>query len=50
MTNITASKLEQLEVTRSRARLAELTAHIEQVKEQERTRIRARSTTTWAAT
>jgi len=39
MTNITASKLEQLEVTRSRARLAELTAHIEQVKEQERTRI-----------
>lgn len=39
MTNITASKLEQLEVTRSRARLAELTAHIEHVKEQERTRI-----------
>ncbi len=39
MTNITSSKLEQLEVTRSRARLAELTAHIEQVKEQERTRI-----------
>ena len=39
MTNITESKLEQLEVTRSRARLAELTAHIEQVKEQERTRI-----------
>ncbi|MBC7683861.1 MAG: histidine kinase [Bdellovibrionales bacterium] len=39
MTNITASKLEQLEVTRSRARLAELTAHIEKVKEQERTRI-----------
>jgi two-component system sensor histidine kinase UhpB len=39
MTNITASKVEQLEVTRSRARLAELTAHIEQVKEQERTRI-----------
>ena len=39
MTNITASKLEQLEVTRSRAHLAELTAHIEQVKEQERTRI-----------
>jgi two-component system sensor histidine kinase UhpB len=39
MSNITASKLEQLEVTRSRARLAELTAHIEQVKEQERTRI-----------
>ncbi len=39
MTNITESKLEQLQVTRSRARLAELTAHIEQVKEQERTRI-----------
>jgi two-component system sensor histidine kinase UhpB len=39
MTNITESKREQLEVTRSRARLAELTAHIEQVKEQERTRI-----------
>ena len=39
MSNITASKLEQLEVTRSRARLAELTAHIQHVKEQERTRI-----------
>jgi signal transduction histidine kinase len=39
MTNITASKLEQLEVTNSRARLAELTAHIEEVKEQERSRI-----------
>jgi two-component system sensor histidine kinase UhpB len=39
MTNITASKLEQDEARRSRARLAELTAHIEQVKEQERTRI-----------
>ena len=39
MTNITSSKREQLEVTRSRERLAELTAHIEQVKEQERTRI-----------
>jgi two-component system, NarL family, sensor histidine kinase UhpB len=39
MTNITASKQEQAEVVRSRARLAELTAHIEQVKEQERTRI-----------
>lgn len=39
MTNITDSKLEQQEVNRSRARLAELTAHIEQVKEQERTRI-----------
>ncbi|WP_377701544.1 histidine kinase [Pseudoduganella sp. UC29_71] len=39
MTNITESKLEQLEVRQSRARLAELTAHIETVKEQERTRI-----------
>jgi len=39
MTNITASKLEQEEALRSRARLAELTEHIEQVKEQERTRI-----------
>jgi two-component system sensor histidine kinase UhpB len=39
MTNITTSKQEQEEVRRSRARLAELTAHIEQVKEQERTRI-----------
>jgi two-component system sensor histidine kinase UhpB len=39
MTNITDSKQEQLEVMHSRARLAELTAHIEQVKEQERTRI-----------
>jgi len=39
MTNITASRNEQLEVNASRDRLAELTAHIEQVKEQERTRI-----------
>ena len=39
MSNITASKLEQQETARSRARLAELTAHIEQVKEEERTRI-----------
>jgi signal transduction histidine kinase len=39
MTNITESKLEQLEVRQSRARLAELTAHIDKVKEQERTRI-----------
>jgi two-component system sensor histidine kinase UhpB len=39
MTNITASRLEQEETRRSRARLAELTAHSEQVKEQERTRI-----------
>jgi signal transduction histidine kinase len=39
MTNITASKLEQEETRRSRARLAELTEHSAQVKEQERTRI-----------
>lgn len=39
MTNITASKQAQEETRHSRARLAELTAHIEQVKEQERTRI-----------
>ncbi|HAT33024.1 MAG TPA: two-component sensor histidine kinase [Janthinobacterium sp.] len=39
MTNITESRLEQLEVKHSRARLAELTAHVETVKEQERTRI-----------
>src|SRR5450830_768149 len=39
MTNITDSKLEQIEVRHSRARLAELTAHTERVKEQERTRI-----------
>jgi signal transduction histidine kinase len=39
MTNITASKLEQEETRHSRARLAELTDHIQQVKEQERTRI-----------
>ena len=39
MTNITESKIEQQEALRSRARLAELTAHIEQVKEQERARI-----------
>ena len=39
MANITESKLQQLEVRDSRARLAELTAHIEKVKEQERTRI-----------
>jgi two-component system, NarL family, sensor histidine kinase UhpB len=39
MNNITEGKLEQVEVRQSRARLAELTAHIEQVKEQERTRI-----------
>lgn len=39
MTNISASKQEQQDVVRSRARLAELTDHIEQVKEQERARI-----------
>ena len=39
MSNITASKLAQLEVTNSHAGLAELTAHIEDVKEQERSRI-----------
>ena len=39
MTNITASKMEQEATERSRERLAELTAHIEQVKEEERTRI-----------
>ncbi|MET0266407.1 MAG: histidine kinase [Duganella sp.] len=39
MTNITESKQEQQEVRQSRARLAELTAHSDRVKEQERTRI-----------
>ncbi|TFW26020.1 sensor histidine kinase [Duganella callida] len=39
MTNITASKLEQQELHASRARLAELSAHAERVKEQERSRI-----------
>jgi len=39
MTNISESKQEQLEVRHSRARLAELSAHAERVKEQERTRI-----------
>ncbi|MYM25244.1 PAS domain-containing protein [Duganella sp. FT135W] len=39
MTNITDSKVEQEEVRRSRTRLAELTAHTDRVKEQERTRI-----------
>lgn len=39
MTNVTASHLAQEEARRSRARLAELTAHIEDAKEQERTRI-----------
>ncbi|WP_293780346.1 histidine kinase [uncultured Oxalicibacterium sp.] len=39
MTNITASKQEQEEIRRSRAQLAELSAHIDTVKEKERTRI-----------
>ena len=39
MTNITQSKLEQFEIKHSRARLAELSAHIERVKEMEQTRI-----------
>src|SRR5450830_2202542 len=39
MTNITESRLEQIEIRQSRARLAELTAHIDKVKEHERTRI-----------
>lgn len=39
MTNITASKQEQEEIVRSRAQLAELSAHINTVKEKERTHI-----------
>ena len=39
MTNITESKQEQMEVRQSRARLAELSAHTDRVKEQERARI-----------
>lgn len=39
MSNITASKHEHEQARRSRERLAELTAHIEQAKEDERTRI-----------
>jgi PAS domain S-box-containing protein len=39
MTNITASRLEQEEITRSRAQLAELSAHIDTVKEKERMHI-----------
>ena len=39
MTNITESKQEQQEVRQSRARLAELSAHSDRVKEQERARI-----------
>jgi signal transduction histidine kinase len=39
MTNITQSKLEEAEIKRSREQLAELSAHIQNVKEQERERI-----------
>jgi signal transduction histidine kinase len=39
MTNITQSKLAEEEIKKSRAQLAELSAHDEKVKEQERTRI-----------
>jgi PAS domain S-box-containing protein len=39
MTNITQSKVEEVEIKRSRMQLAELSAHVETVKEQERTRI-----------
>ncbi len=39
MTNITQGKLEQAEIARAHARLAELSAHVESAKEKERTRI-----------
>jgi PAS domain S-box-containing protein len=39
MTNITQSKQEEAEIKRSRQQLAELSAHVETVKEKERTRI-----------
>lgn len=39
MSNITQSKLEEAEIKRSRMQLAELSAHVEKVKEEERTRI-----------
>ncbi len=39
ITNITKTKREQEEVRRSHAQLAELSAHVQQLKEQERTRI-----------
>ncbi len=39
MTNITQSKSEKIELEQSRQRLAELSAHLNSVKEQERTRI-----------
>lgn len=39
MSNVSASRQEQIEVRQSRAQLAELKDHLENVKEQERTRI-----------
>lgn len=39
MTNITQSKQEEMEIKLSKNRLAELSAHVEEVKEQERTQI-----------
>ncbi|MDR0933471.1 MAG: histidine kinase, partial [Burkholderiaceae bacterium] len=39
MTNITRSKQEEMEIRLSRTRLAELSAHVEEVKEHERTQI-----------
>jgi signal transduction histidine kinase len=39
MTNITQGKLAEFEIRRSRGQLAELSAHVEMVKEQERARI-----------
>jgi signal transduction histidine kinase len=39
MTNITQSKLEKYEIEQSRQRLAELSAHMTQIKEEERQRI-----------
>ncbi|QAU34376.1 sensor histidine kinase [Janthinobacterium sp. 17J80-10] len=39
ISNITQSKLEEAEIKRSRAQLAELSAHVDKVKEEERTRI-----------
>ncbi|MBV8666112.1 MAG: PAS domain-containing protein [Burkholderiaceae bacterium] len=39
MTNINASKMEQVKISRSRAQLAEWTAHAESAKEKERERI-----------
>lgn len=39
ITNVTHTKLEEMEIKHSRAQLAELSSHIQQVKEQERTKI-----------